>query len=331
MQQIMGSPIPCKNHSTANKSLCLVAKNTRISQSLTRQLCKGRACFRCFRRPDLQHFVLRQIRLNQSRPVMAFCGLSLKGLSLTAGVMGSLGIATAFVGSLYMIPSPHHRDHPKTIFQRICAVSSVTVAAPFAVYSLCHAAEKDTGECLWQLIGFRSNWIKPVAASLFLNILLFAGPLLQDMLHGFDVPERDLVFVRNLIIAPIAEEVVFRGCIVPLLVPHFGSTAAIFLAPLFFGLAHLHHLLAGQSPVAVLFQFMYTTVFGWFCAALFVRTGHIAGPILCHAFCNTMGFPAFGEAASSPHRKLLAVTYVAGLLGFTMLLLPLTNPALFHH
>jgi hypothetical protein len=42
-------------------------------------------------------------------------------------------------------------------------------------------------------------------------------------------------------------------------------------------------------------QFGYTTVFGAFVTYAFARTGNIAGPILCHAFSNWMGFPAFDE------------------------------------
>ena len=36
--------------------------------------------------------------------------------------------------------------------------------------------------------------------------------------------------------APLSEELVFRGCMMPLLMPVFGFTTSMLLAPWFFGL-----------------------------------------------------------------------------------------------
>lgn len=95
---------------------------------------------------------------------------------------------------------------------------------------------------------------------------------------------------------------------------------ARFGTPLFFGVAHVHHLLAGVPPAVVLLQLGYTTVFGAYVTFAFDRTGSIAGPVLCHAFSNWMGFPDFGAVATHPRRALLTVAYVAGLCGFLGLL-----------
>ena len=40
-----------------------------------------------------------------------------------------------------------------------------------------------------------------------------------------------------------------------------------------------------------LFQFTYTTLFGWYAAFLYLRTGSLPGVILAHSFCNWMGLP----------------------------------------
>lgn len=45
----------------------------------------------------------------------------------------------------------------------------------------------------------------------------------------------DAVWLRNQVVAPVTEELVFRGALLPMLVPCAGPTAAIFTAPLFFG------------------------------------------------------------------------------------------------
>ena len=77
----------------------------------------------------------------------------------------------------------------------------------------------------------------------------------------------------------------------------------MFVTPLYFGLAHLHHLyefrishpethfLVGLARSIV--QFGYTTLFGWFAAFLFLRTGNFWTCVVVHAFCNWQGLPRF--------------------------------------
>lgn len=77
----------------------------------------------------------------------------------------------------------------------------------------------------------------------------------------------------------------------------------ILVTPLYFGIAHIHHFYEFRlthphasivgSVVRVLFQFTYTTVFGWFEAYVFVRTGSLLAVILAHSFCNWLGLPRF--------------------------------------
>jgi prenyl protein peptidase len=68
--------------------------------------------------------------------------------------------------------------------------------------------------------------------------------------------------LRNLVIAPITEELVFRGCMVPLLLPHLGYGYQLsWITPLFFGVAHLHHMLAGVPIPQVVMQLGYRARF----------------------------------------------------------------------
>ena len=77
----------------------------------------------------------------------------------------------------------------------------------------------------------------------------------------------------------------------------------MFLTPLYFGIAHLHHLYEfrithSEVPffIAVLrslFQFTYTSLFGFFGAFVFIRTGNVYTCMLAHTFCNWMGLPRF--------------------------------------
>lgn len=65
------------------------------------------------------------------------------------------------------------------------------------------------------------------------------------------------------------------------------------------------------------------------CAALSPRPGHLIGPVLCHSFCNYMGFPAVCAALEHPQRRRLLAGYTLGVGLFLLLLQPLTDPKLY--
>lgn len=84
---------------------------------------------------------------------------------------------------------------------------------------------------------------------------------------------------------------------------HYSGTQIVFLTPLYFGIAHMHHLYEfrithAEVPLFVavlrsLFQFTYTSLFGFFAAFAYLRTGNVLTCILAHTFCNWMGLPRF--------------------------------------
>lgn len=153
----------------------------------------------------------------------------------------------------------------------------------------------------------------------------------------------DMCFWRNYIISPFTEEFVFRSCMIPLLVQNLSFTSTVFIAPLFFGLAHLHHIIEGyftnELPLAHLigvhmFQFSYTYIFGVYSSFLFMRTGSLFSCFLSHSFCNFMGFPNFRQLMSDFDTKVkysVAAVYIIGLVMFTALVGSLTEPSLFHN
>lgn len=139
--------------------------------------------------------------------------------------------------------------------------------------------------------------------------------------------------LRNYVIAPLSEEVVFRSCIVPAFLLHCNynsnrSTGTedsinlslpnnnqadpsiasslslktiILIVPLFFGMAHVHHaylrIKQGYSLKIVVFstvfQFMYTTLFGMYSTYMFIKKRSLWAIVISHSFCNFMGFPDF--------------------------------------
>ena len=55
-------------------------------------------------------------------------------------------------------------------------------------------------------------------------------------------------------------------------------------------------------------------------------SGHLVGPVLCHSFCNYMGFPAVSTAMEHQHRFTVLSCYLLGVLLFFLFLFPLTDP-----
>nr|GMD61448.1 CAAX prenyl protease 2 [Ipomoea batatas] len=101
--------------------------------------------------------------------------------------------------------------------------------------------------------------------------------------------------------APVTEELVFRACMIPLLLcGGFNTYTVVFLCPVFFSLAHLNHLLEYaqrrgnllQAFMVAAFQLGYTVIFGSYASFLYIRTGHLVAPVVAHIFCNYMGLPA---------------------------------------
>lgn len=108
----------------------------------------------------------------------------------------------------------------------------------------------------------------------------------------------------------MTEEILFRSASVPLLLLSLSSTTTIiFLTPIVFGLAHVHHFYEfrisnPRTPVTAavlrsLLQFTYTTLFGGYATFLFLRSGSLLAVIGVHAFCNWMGFPRFWGRVSA--------------------------------
>jgi prenyl protein peptidase len=68
------------------------------------------------------------------------------------------------------------------------------------------------------------------------------------------------------------------------------------------------------------------------CAFSLRLAGHFIAPVVAHAFCNHMGFPAFREVMAHPNtdtRHKLIASFVIGLVMWMALLYPITSPFLY--
>ncbi|KAN0087830.1 CAAX protease self-immunity domain containing protein [Tylopilus felleus] len=287
----------------------------------------------------------------------------------TAHVLAALFV-TSYVGSIYLSkdarlsfsntkvcldygfsrPKLHNerwRDDSDVIRARLVAVGSATLICCAIVFGLMSANATN----LWTALQMTVNhlgWISTGILPFFITPLLYLGPLYAHFVRGtlpgqcnWSFQEDLLSFffsvtgIRNYLVAPITEEVVFRACV--LTVYHLAQVPRvrmIFLCPLLFGAAHVHHAWEiynryGRSPAALkraavgtVFQFIYTSIFGFYCSYLFLRTGSIFPPITAHIFCNVMGVPQPGyDISERPDRKLaILIAYFVGIAGFVCVL-----------
>ena len=180
------------------------------------------------------------------------------------------------------------------------------------------------------------------AVSIVRGASVFYGNYVRPTFLSIWDPENESerwITLRNLVVAPLTEEVVFRACMVPVLEAALGdrnmttrtlNTTVSLMAPLVFGFAHVHHavlkLRQGQTLSQVLlattFQFAYTSIFGAYVSYVYLRTRSVTAIVLCHAFCNAMGLPDLSFLSiRSPlysHRRSLATAMAVGLAGFVL-------------
>jgi len=249
-------------------------------------------------------------------------------------------LAMLFILSLYIWKNDKARDHDETIRKRFISMALCCLASPIFVMIFIKAFDPEE-DCLVWLGLSPTGLVSALVLPLVLTATLFFGPIFDHLVfqrqqYSMELPDMgNLRILRNYVVAPLAEELVFRVCICSLLV--FGGWSKVFagvVAPLMFGFAHLHHVLehisAGHDFSRALqiagFQTCYTTLFGMYAAFLFFRTGHLVSPFISHAFCNYMGLPEIGRLMRGKYRHILTVAYLAGIAGFITLLMPLTAP-----
>ena len=154
-------------------------------------------------------------------------------------------LGSAFVGSLYLlrlVARPIHdlaHEDPRQIKARFACVGLVSAASPLMLlfWAGGDGPTGPTGLGYLEWAGVRSEGLLPaLVLPLSLAVTLFLGPLVGSALsllhHRAERPGRSvpLTFVfpnlsteryaraRNLLVAPLAEEIVFRALMAPLLV-----------------------------------------------------------------------------------------------------------------
>ncbi|KMT06809.1 hypothetical protein BVRB_7g159670 isoform A [Beta vulgaris subsp. vulgaris] len=203
------------------------------------------------------------------------------------------------------------------------------VVFPFTLTSLVYA-----GSLVYKCVLLSSSWNGDESEGIPLNCLHIVLHKIYSVVISV---ASNIAAWRNLVVAPITEELVFRACMIPLLLcGGFKAQTVVLLCPVFFSLAHLNHLLEfyyqrnyslQRTFMAVGTQLAYTMIFGSYASFLFIRTGHLIAPLVAHIVCNFMGLPVVYA-----QRKgiVVSLAFIAGTIAFVRLLFPLTSQDLYN-
>lgn len=174
--------------------------------------------------------------------------------------------------------------------------------------------------------------IRDIIWPLIITATIFFGPIVDEILSYIcnrrmvpvwrNRPNVSLV-LRNWVVGPVIEEIVFRCINCTLLSNDFPLHYNILISGLLFGAAHLHpqimqHVfldMERQLLVDSLKQFVYTSAFGMYAASIFMKTRSLWPAAAVHIFCNLMGAPT-GDIIRT---KWLKFVTTAGLAGWLVL------------
>ncbi|KAD5803093.1 hypothetical protein E3N88_14453 [Mikania micrantha] len=284
------------------------------------------------------------------------------GVSVPVAVVACIAMAIFYVAILYSptlilrLPPP---DSFKSFMIRRFVCAGISTVVSLLVCAFILPLKSWRMPYLFSAYGIRLHHMwEAVIFPLFLTSLMYTGSFVLKIfsiwsswaehgdlpidlsLHGLKSVIQNLInwmlsLVYNIsawrmyIVGPLTEELVFRACMISLLLCGGFKPYTVILLSL-----SLNHLLSPtcndssllKASMVAGFQLGYTMIFGSYASFLFVRTAHITAPLVSHMFCNFMGLPAF----FSPRTGLVSVGFVAGAISFVYLLFPLTSPALYN-
>ncbi|KAK9475843.1 hypothetical protein V1514DRAFT_338777 [Lipomyces japonicus] len=277
-----------------------------------------------------------------------------------------IALTVAYVGVLYLHPTARRssRDDPVVIRARVSVILLCTVVSCAGTgLQLSQDDHENNNNNNSSSSNNSSGWVStaswlktlriiPVPGVLEIlrttvlpTLIFFAGPLVDKVWlsqgykwiwHDVAVAGTSWIGWRNYIVGPVTEELVFRACVVSVEL-HAGVSMGtlVFLTPLYFGVAHLHHAFEAyvkdpeQWKLALAMstlQLCFTTVFGWYATFLYLRTGTIVSPIVAHALCNAIGLPRLrGTGGGQQWRTWVhRMALIAGPIVFATVVFPLT-------
>ena len=198
---------------------------------------------------------------------------------------------------------------PEDALQNLPATYVAVVAASQALLSLAVLAflwllvRSRGGAAFWPTLGWRAFSAATPRAALAVRYMLggaslaiviqgasyYAGTKSSVPMEDFfrDRPSVLMMMVLGIVVAPLFEETLFRGCIYPVVAGTFGMPAGIFVTGLLFGLAHSPQLAGAWKQVALV------TVVGIVLTCIRARAGTVLASVCVHIGYNAFLFGAF--------------------------------------
>ena len=173
-------------------------------------------------------------------------------------------------------------DHPAV---KSCLVNARALGILFSTMSMLlfihFAGYYRLRRGLWRSISLKSLFISTLlvySSMMALNIFVQWFPLQDNLDTVFDDLSHNILGVFGLaVLAPLLEEVLFRGAIQGCLMRFYGRPwPAIITAALVFGIIH-------WNPVQVVYASIFGIVLGW----IYYRTGSLLSVIVGHVLNNT--------------------------------------------
>ena len=161
-----------------------------------------------------------------------------------------------------------------------------------------------------------------------INLVLYSGLLIQLIVGYEELPSRPPFFMfMEYIYGPFLEEMLYRGILFNIFhLSGFSSVQSGLVSSLMFGLSHLRHFFdfdyhKGKLPM-ILFQVIYTTLFGFYTTYAYSYSGSIIAPIILHMSCNVLQLPRLNylhDENAKKYKQLFSSAYIIGIIGFIFL------------
>eukprot|EP00871_Galdieria_phlegrea_P005820 jgi/Galph1/725/GphlegSOOS_G5491.1 len=215
----------------------------------------------------------------------------------------SFSLCLSFVGVLYLPCFYGDRNQENIIKRR----STVMLSLAFVFYLITEFfTSRPTLVCTKMLSLNKQPWCDEgsvVIESFIAMCSLFLGPCFTIIIDTTScirkglslreslkramplLPTDPWILIRNLLVAPVSEEIVFRSCICSLWNSCRGSFTAISISSFLFAASHCHHMFYRSfvyksihaALLGTIVQFTYTLLFGVYSSWIYLRCNCIIG------------------------------------------------------
>lgn len=121
-----------------------------------------------------------------------------------------------------------------------------------------------------------------------------------------------LIHLRDYIVAPIIEEVMFRCILITILQKYtISNINSIFITSFYFSISHvIYAILHDYNIDFLILQFIYTFLFGTIASWMYLCTYSLYPSCFAHILCNLFGIPIFHNSS------LGIISHIIGIIMF---------------